>query len=90
MFQEIYIAANHVSGKDLFWNPSRLAKGAGNILLLQALLDSVHLLELSALLVGRKKITLVSVGILRKVDGKPLLKDIEECADSKFSIGLLD
>ena len=61
LFQEIYIAANHVSGKDLFWNPSRLAKGAGNILLLQALLDSVHLLELSALLVGRKKITLVSV-----------------------------
>ena len=25
-----------------------------------------------------------------KVDGKPLLKDIEECADSKFNIGLLD
>ena len=87
MFQEIYIAANQVSEKDLFWNPSRLAKGAGNILLLQALLDSVHLLELSALLVGRKNY--FGFGF-RKVDGKPLLKDIEECADSKFNIRLLD
>ena len=56
LFQEIYIDANHVSEKDLFWNPSRLAKGAGNILLLQALLDSVHLLELRAFLVGRTKL----------------------------------
>ena len=56
LFLEIYIAANHVSEKDLFWNPSRLGKGAGNILLPQALLASLHLLELSALLVARKKL----------------------------------